>query len=198
MKPNYVRNLTKWLIPIACLILLLASVSVWLILRPFMHTAPSALTLSTCRDVTSGMRRLGSKSSVQFDLPSKDFDVSSWMNDMPPALAFRARSRSDHTAWLEISAGMDAIMSSRELTSSIPTVSRYVGERDVYNSDGRQVGKDHWGYLKSGERWRYLEFSWGSGAAYRPARPNQAKLFDQAISTGCILPGSGLPGPLPF
>jgi hypothetical protein len=144
------------------------------------------------------MRRLGSKSSVQFDLPGKDFVVSSWMNDMPPALAFVARSHSDHTAWLEISAGLDAIMSSRDLTSSIPAVSRYLGERDVFTSDGRRVGKDRWGYLKSGERWRYLEFSWGSGAAYRPARPNQATLLDQVISTACIFPGPDLPGPLPF
>jgi len=79
----------------------------------------------------------------------------------------------------------------RELKSAFPVFSERIEDRDIVNTRGQIVGKDRWGYLKDGERWRYVTFSLGDALGYHPRTPEQARLFDEIISSACVSPGPG-------
>ncbi len=79
----------------------------------------------------------------------------------------------------------------RELKSAFPVFSERIEDRDIVNTRGQIVGKDRWGYLKDGERWRYVTFSLGDALGYHPSTPEQARLFDEIISSACVSPGPG-------
>jgi hypothetical protein len=132
------------------------------------------------------MHRIDSDFGTQFDLSEKDFVVHSGLRDMPPGMLYVVTLKSRSTnmvVWRD-----DGIFN--ELKSAFPVFSEHVEERVVRTPTGHIVGEDRWGYLKSGERWRYVTFSRGDAVGYRPTRPKEASLLDQAISSACLLPAS--------
>jgi hypothetical protein len=147
---------------------------------------PPVFVISVCRPLAAGRRRIGSNRTIQFDIPESGFKVSSEMYDMPPGQWLFGIRLKDGTANLEMSDGK--IPSARELESALPVFSEHVEKRDIYGSQGNRIGDDRWGYLKSGERWRYIKFVWGDEVGYRATRIDKAKVLDQVITSACVLP----------
>jgi hypothetical protein len=53
----------------------------------------------------------------------------------------------------------------------------------------RGEGEDYWEYLNTGEPWRQVRFFTGGVVAkYGFVTKDEAKLFDQVISSVCLLP----------
>ena len=78
----------------------------------------------------------------------------------------------------------------QELKFAFPVFSEHFEERDVRTPRGDLAGRDRWGYLKSGDRWRRLRFFSGEEVGYRPASPKEASLFDHVVSSACLLPAT--------
>jgi len=76
----------------------------------------------------------------------------------------------------------------RDLEVAYPTFSQHVGERIMRDSEGRSFGTDRWGYLQSGERWRYVKFStgtaWDMNLCLRAKQTCWTKLSVQCVSRG--------------
>jgi hypothetical protein len=59
-------------------------------------------------------------------------------------------------------------------------------ERNVVMENGKVVGRDSSGHLKTGEKWRTTAMSGGGGeATYRGAPTEAAALFDRIINSIC-------------
>ena len=119
---------------------------------------------------------------AQFDVLEKDFEVKSELRDMPPG-RLHILTVKDSTANIVIWRD-DNIFS--ELKSAFPAFSKQVQEREIRTPKGVLVGKDRWGYLKGGERWRYITFSRGDAVGYRPTSPKEATRLDKVISSACL------------
>jgi hypothetical protein len=130
------------------------------------------------------MRRIHCDFGTQFDVPEKDFAVRSGMRDMPPGVAYVA-SFKDAGRNLLIWRADGAF---DQLKSAFPVFSEHVEGRDVRIPSGQRIGKDSWGYLKSGGRCRYVRFSSGDAVGYRPVQPREASMLDKVISSACRLP----------
>jgi hypothetical protein len=104
---------------------------------------------------------------------------------MPPERIYLVTARGDAKAELIISPDSSDFL---DLLRTYPTFSKTVGERDVQDAKGEKFGKDRWGYLPSGERWRYVRFSTGDRVAYQPLAPQVADKLDEIIGTACFVP----------
>jgi hypothetical protein len=183
MEQTLSRKIARWLIPALGVAALLACVSVYFFLMRTPHPPP-ALVLAACRDLPPGTHRINADFGTQFDVREKDFTIRSGMRDLPPGILHSVRLK-DGTASMVIWHDDDIF---NELKSAFPVFSEHVKERHVNTPQGSSVGKDRWGYLSSGERWRYVTFSSGDAVGYRPIRPEEASLLDQVISSACLLP----------
>ena len=103
--------------------------------------------------------------------------------DMPPEMLYVVTSNGDADAKLVVSRDDGDF---RDLEVAYPTFSQHVGERTMRDVEGRSFGTDRWGYLQSGERWRYVKFSTGDSVGYEPLPPRQADLLDQIVSSACF------------
>jgi hypothetical protein len=146
---------------------------------------PPQLVISSCQSTVAGKRRLTTQSRLAFDLPDTDFTIESGTPDMIIG-PYHIITHKGQTGKMEIAYG--DLSFSREL-ESLPTFSKFVEQRDIRTVQGGVVGIDHWGYLDGKERWRYVKFVWGDEVGYRPASGQEAKLWDQVISSGCLLAG---------
>ena len=152
--------------------------------------APNVLIVSICRDHDASTQRIGSgnpagTSRVYFDIPGQHFKIRS----MAPDLAigtYHSVVLNDSSAALEIGYGQLSV--ERELNSAYSIFSEHVDEREVRVQNGIVIGKDRWGYLKSGESWRLVRFAGGDEVGYRPTREDEARLFDHVINSACQLP----------
>jgi hypothetical protein len=79
----------------------------------------------------------------------------------------------------------------RRLQLEWPMFSKHVEERDVRDSHGGVVGKEHWGVWKDGVRWRLVTFDEGGEVGYPPTPIREAQLFDQVIGSACFSAGPG-------
>lgn len=78
---------------------------------------------------------------------------------MPPGRIYTI-TRENNQNILQISHGVDLTFE-KEMNSSLPIFSAHWEDRDIRNSRGDVVGKDRWGYFKTGEHWRYIKiFTW--------------------------------------
>jgi hypothetical protein len=143
---------------------------------------PPPIVVSECRGAASGTRRINSDFGTQFDVSEKDFTVHSGTSDIPPGIGYVVRIKNRKTNLMIWRDGIAFV----ELKSAFPIISEHVEVRVIRTPKGRAVGEDHWGYLKSGEHWRYVKFSWGDVVGYRPASPQEAGLLDQVINSACI------------
>jgi hypothetical protein len=60
-------------------------------------------------------------------------------------------------------------------------------QRNLTAADGRVIGMDSWGHMRNGAWWRWTAVA-GSGAVYKNVSTEEAQLFDQIISSMCIVP----------
>jgi hypothetical protein len=183
MKQYFSPKLRGW--PIAAIVAGILIFSVLVI--HFVHVQaayqpPGAITLSLCQPVPPGAHRISSDFGTRFDVPEALFTVRGTVRDMPGGTLYvvTLRNREENMLiWRD-----DDIF--RELKNAFPVFSERVEEQPIRDRNGQVIGKDRWGYLKSGERWRYVTFLAGDALGYRPYAPEQAHLFDQIISSACI------------
>jgi hypothetical protein len=119
---------------------------------------------------------------IRFDAPEKMFIVHAGLRDMPPGTLYVVKLR-DSDANIAVWRDDDIF---RDLKTAYSVFSEHVEERSIRDATGRISGTDHWGYLQSGERWRYVRFSSGDAAGYKPTPPKQAKLLDQVVNSACF------------
>jgi hypothetical protein len=185
MEPNHSPNLPSWLIP-AGIVAVFGCLAAVYFLFPSSPQPPPALVISDCRTIAPGMRRIGTESSTQFDVTSDTvFAIHAGLSDMPG---------NGYDATVKYGGASMAISSEdyvfSNLKSNFPHSSENLIERVVRDRKGRLIGEDRWGYLETGERWRFVRFSWGEAMGYRPARREVASFFDKIIDSACFLPGS--------
>lgn len=148
--------------------------------------AAPTLLIPSCREVPPNTHRISARArdlldGIAFDVPETDFVVETGTQDMPPGEVHLVtlRGRSER---LEIS---DYDLSFEQ---ELKAFSAHEHRREVRTSDGRKIGEDHWGYLTTGERWRYLRFIRGGEDGYRPMLPKYADLLDKVINSACLAP----------
>jgi hypothetical protein len=154
----------------------------WLGRRP---QAPSEVRLSTC----PGGDRVSLftiQHGLAYDLRDKAFVVDSGIPDMLLGTYHVITHRGDRQgAKLEI--GFGEVGVSREI-DALSTFSEFSALRDIRTVEGRKIGKDRWGYVKGGDRWRLVEFVWGYVVGYRASPVREAALWDKIIDSPCLLP----------
>jgi hypothetical protein len=150
--------------------------------------APRAFTISPCREVPPNIHRIAARlpfpDAIEFDVPYTDFGVQSGIQDMPPGEAHLVALRGRNER-LEIS---NFGLSFEKELAGFSAHSVHVYQRIIRTSHGRKIGEDHWGYLKTGERWRYLRFTRGEEDGYRPMLPKYADLLDKVMNSACLTP----------
>lgn len=178
-------KLPKWIIPAVTGVVLVSSIVFYLLLMRDPH-APPAIVVSACGEVAAGMRRITSDFGTQFDVSEKTFTINVGTQDMPPGRFYVVTLRDSATN--TVMGHDDGIW--EDFKNTFPTFSRHIKERNVRAANERSVGRDRWGYLKSGARWRYVAFSSGDAVGYRPAPPKEAILLDQVINSACRMSAS--------
>jgi hypothetical protein len=182
------RHSTKWLFPLAVAVLLVSGWAIHLLLRRPTHltNAPLAIAISACPDSTPGVRHIRDDFSgirgVRFDAPDDVFMVSRADRDMPPETLYVVTLKSAN-AKIVVSPDEDDF---KDLEIANPVFSEHVEKRYIRDSTGRVFGTDSWGYLHTGERWRYIRFSTGDAVGYEPTPPNQADQLDRLVNSACF------------
>jgi hypothetical protein len=174
----------KSLIPV----FVVAVIAIWMFVHFYRlgpQPVPPAIVLSGCRGLSPATHSIDFQGSpVRFELSKADFTVHLATRDMPPGKLYVIAHNNPKENGLEISDG--GLSKEEEFHSAYPVFSVHSEERDVHTPGGRVVGRDQWGYLKGGERWRHVKFTSGIEAGYRPVPAKEAKLWDSAISSACL------------
>ena len=160
----------------SCLVFLLLSCS------SRITDPPQAVAVSVCQDLIPGIHRIPSDFGIRFDASEKLFMVHAGVRDMPPGTMYVVKLR-DGDAHVVVWRNDDVF---RDLKNAYPIFSKQIKERAIRDATGQSFGKDQWGYLQTGERWRYVEFSTGDAAGYEPTPPKQANLLDQVVNSACF------------
>lgn len=148
---------------------------------------PPELVISACRDLPPGVHRIGF--DIMFYVPGMEFTIRTVRGDTPPSIEYyvattnRGATRS-LLHMLEISVW--GLAFERQLEFAWPVFSEHVEERNVPTAQGGVAGTDRWGYLKTGERWRFIRFGRTEEVGYLPVPDREAKLFDDIISSACF------------
>lgn len=147
---------------------------------------PAVPAVSTCRGLAPGMRRIGNRYGVQFDVPAKEFTVSEgWGDAIPVAHGFDLSPKNSKSLLvISLARPLDNVAA----VDPMRVFSTHVENRTVYDDKGVPIGEDNWGYLRSGERWRKVQFRGRVAARYGLVDRLEAKLFDRVINSACVLP----------
>lgn len=183
IRPSRTRQmlkLFKWLVVTVVGLVLLLSI-IFYLAHPRDLRAPTAFVVHTCRDVPSGVRRIRADFGTQFDISEQSFAVHSGVQDMPPGINYFVILK-DSTARLVITSHDTW----ENIEKPFAVFSEDLHERNILGANGGSVGTDHWGSLKSGERWRFVKFLNGDDAAYLPTTPTEAISLDQVIGSACF------------
>ena len=170
--------------PSAIAVLFVSSSAIYLFFSRPSHvkSPPQAITISRCPDVFSGVHRVTSEFGIRFDAPEETFTVHASARDMPPGTLYVIKLKdadANMMIWRD-----DGVF--RDLKIAYPVFSEQIEERNIRDETGRNFGTDRWGYLQSGERWRYVRFSTGDAVGYEPTFPKQASLLDQVVYSACF------------
>jgi hypothetical protein len=179
-KQKLLPKLLKWLGATAVGLLLICSIVFYLVRIRASH-APTAIIVSACGDLGPGVRRIRADFGTQFDISETAFLVKSGVQDMPLGVNYSVILK-DSTARLVITSNDTW----KEVEDAFPVFSEDLHERNIRGANGRSVGMDRWGSLKSGERWRFVKFFNRDAVAYLPTAPKEAILLDQVISSACL------------
>jgi hypothetical protein len=174
----------KWLVSIVLAVVLVSFFSIYLFLArsPHVTNPPQEIAISVCPDITSGVHRVRSDFGIRFDAPEKAFTVHAGLRDMPPGTLYVVTLK-DADAHIVVWRDDDIF---RDLKIAYPVFSEHIEERNIRDATGRIFGTDRWGYLQSGERWRYVRFSTRDAVGYEPTSPKQANLLDQVVNSACF------------
>jgi hypothetical protein len=142
---------------------------------------PAVATIHRCAGFASETQGIKAPYGIRFSVSEKAFAIRSFSSDMPPEKDYAITLKGADAEM--IVAHDDGIWP--DLRDTSPIFSRRVADRSSRSIWARAAGKDTWGYLKSGERWRYVAFSTGDAIGYRPVPPSTAALFDQIMSSAC-------------
>ena len=183
-KQTQLQQSPKWLVSIVLTLVLISFFGIYLFLAHSPHVAnpPQAIAISVCPDVASGVHRIRSDFGIRFDAPEKAFTVHAGLRDMPPITLYVVKLK-DAGAKIVVSGDDDDF---RDLKIAYSVFSEHIEERNIRDATGRIFGTDRWGYLQSGERWRYVKFSTGDAVGYEPTTPKQANLLDQVVNSACF------------
>jgi hypothetical protein len=181
------RHSAKWLFPLAVALLLVSAWAIYLLLRrsTYLTNPPQAIAISACSS-TAGVRHirddfLGNR-GVRFDAPEDVFMVSRADRDMPREILYVVTLKSANAKVVVSPDEADF----KDLEVVYPVFSEHVEKRYIRDSTGRVFGTDSWGYLHTGERWRYTRFSTGDAVGYEPTPPNQADQLDRLVNSACF------------
>jgi hypothetical protein len=163
---------------------LFPSFAIYLLFSRYPHVPnpPPAIAISVCPNLTFGVHRIASDFGVRFDAPERVFTVHAGPRDMPAGTLYVVKltdADANIVVWRD-----DDIF--RDLKTAYPVFSEHVEERNIRDARGRIFGRDRWGYLQSGERWRYVRFSTGDAVGYEPTPLKQANLLDQVVNSACF------------
>jgi hypothetical protein len=180
-------------------VLFLAVIIAILLVAAYLHfvintkpASPRLLVMSPCGQLQPKMRRIGSQSGFQFDVPTSDLSISEGAEDTPPfAYGFILKPRNGFSV-------MNISFRHRPMDTStmdpVLTFSKHVEKRDVVDNTGESIGDDYWGYLNAKERWRRVRlFKGGVFAKYDSADMKESALFDRVLNSGCVLSGVKAP-----
>jgi len=175
----------KWLVSAVLVSVLVSSFGIYLFFSRSPQTTkpPQSISISVCPDVPSGVHRIRSNFGIRLDAPKKTFTIHTGQSDMPPGTMFEVKLK-DADAKIVVWSYDDGIF--RNLEIAYPVFSDHVEQRNIRDAKGRIFGTDRWGYLQSGERWRYVKFSTGDEVGYEPTPPKQADLLDQVVNSACF------------
>ncbi|MFI5098342.1 MAG: hypothetical protein ACHQT6_10250 [Candidatus Acidiferrales bacterium] len=178
------RRSPKRLASIALAVVLVSSFGIYLFFSrsPHITNPPQSIAISVCPNVTSGVHRISSDFGIRFDAPENAFSVHAGLRDMPAGMLYVVKLK-DADANIVVWRDDDIF---RDLKIAYPVFSEHVEERSIRGAKGRIFGTDRWGYLQSGERWRYVKFSTGDAVGYEPTSPKQADLLDQVVNSACF------------
>ena len=162
-KQQFLQESPKWANPTIVAVLIF-SVATYLLSfhSPHAMSVPPAIIVSACPDLPSGMRRIRSDFGTRFDASEKAFRVHAGLRDMPPGTLYVVKLK-DADANIVVWRDDDIL---RNLKTAYPVFSKHVEERSIRTSTEHVFGTDRWGYLQSGERWRYVRFSSGDAVGY--------------------------------
>jgi len=182
------RHSTKWLVSLAVAVLLVSTLAIHLRFRrsPHLTNAPLAIAISACPETTPGVHHIRDAFSgirgIRFDAPDDVFMVSRVNRDMPPETMYVVTLKSANAKIVVSPDEADF----KDLEIAYPVFSEHVEKRNIRDSTGRVFGTDSWGYLHTGERWRYTRFSTGDAVGYEPTPPNQADQLDRLVNSACF------------
>jgi hypothetical protein len=163
-----------------------------------MPVPPAALpVISNCKELRPGMRRIGDRWGLQFDVPVKDFTIAEGWGDAPMGHGFNITPNNSKASLIVGEA------SSVPLRPPDPILASLGRERKILGERGATIGRDSWGYWGQGERWRHVYFRgvglvdvrYGSknekdAASYGSVHEHDAALFDHIINSACWLSSS--------
>ena len=152
---------------------------------PADQAPPHAITVSACSDKGVNVRRITSDGGVQFEVPDNIFIASEASRDMPPGTMNVVKLKNDDAS-LVIWHDDDFF---RDLKIAYPVFSNKTGMSDIVTAGSGKFGTDRWGYLETGGRWRYVVFSSGDAAGYKPTLAEHADALDQVLASACISRG---------
>lgn len=178
-KQRLSRKFLVWSVIVS--VVLVSTVLAVYLLHAHVRSQPPAVVLTQCQAVPRGTRRISADFGTQFDVPESKFKIQRGLRDMPPGVMYTVTPNNGATT-LTIWRGDDSF---RELKVTFPVFSEVVEQSEVHNSGGALVGRDRWGYLEDGERWRYVTFLTGDAVGYPPASSREVGLLDKIISSAC-------------
>ena len=149
---------------------------------------PEAMVLPICGEPGGQLRRIGwGKFGPQFDVPSSEFEVLGGEPDVDYVRYLIKPKSADE--YMELWFGPYAFNPEPDkelLENSITKQSR-----KIVTADGKQVGQDSSGKLRTGEAWRHVFLTIGGmeGAEYKASTEN-GLLFDRIIDSACYVPSA--------
>jgi len=183
-KQTGLQRSPKWAIPAAA-IFFAAFFVVYIFFSSYRHSIkpPDQVIISACPSLAPGVHRITSDFGIRFDAPDEAFTIHAALRDMPPGTLYIVKLR-DTEAKMAVCWRVDCAI--KDLQTAYPIFSEHVEARNIRDAKGLTFGTDRWGYLQSGERWRYVTFSNGGAAGYEPTPPEQARLLDQVVNSACV------------
>ncbi len=167
--------------------------------------APAVPIVSGCKKLGPGMRRIEvGPVKLHFDAPVERFTVKCGVPDRPVGPYGGCTVQPKNSASL-LNISWDPEASMKGMQPHLDPALVYSGpvvNRKVLDDDGNTAGEDSWGYWGNGEFWRRVQLRgsvvarYGSVnekdiASYGSAPEKDAKLFDQVISSACLLSAPG-------
>ena len=150
-----------------------------------MESATNNLIVPSCGPPASGSKRIGwGNNGLQFDVANHEAKILGGKPDVD-YVRYAIKPRAGKS-YLELWFGVYATDLDANDDQFIDSVE--FAERNVVFPDGSLVGKDSSGLLHSGRRWRHTSVLGQGAASYRAATEEDAKMFDQIISSICYVP----------